>query len=184
MTTKICKQCGELKPIEQFRKYYGGRKGHYTTCMLCERINSRAKYLYHKEALTEAEETELAQIEKLYEVERALGMQPPRTTSSPTSLTENVNELLEKYGPMQKAVSSLKVEDAPQELLNWLTCPLDQDPEYYLDSVYEGLRKKFRPYTKIDQTSMLPIYDDTYKLTLDKILERFNCYEDEYYDKE
>ena len=38
MNAKTCKQCGELKPIEQFRKYYGGRKGTYTTCKTCENI--------------------------------------------------------------------------------------------------------------------------------------------------
>ena len=39
--TKTCKQCGVIKPLEQFRNYYGGRKGTYTVCKSCEKINSR-----------------------------------------------------------------------------------------------------------------------------------------------
>ena len=45
MNVKICKQCGQIKPIEQYRKYYGGRKGTYKVCKSCEKINARAKYL-------------------------------------------------------------------------------------------------------------------------------------------
>jgi len=37
--TKICKQSGETKPLDQFRRYYGGRKGTYKTCKFCEKIN-------------------------------------------------------------------------------------------------------------------------------------------------
>ena len=38
MNAKTCKQCGELKPIEQFRKYYGGRKVHTPLAKLVRRL--------------------------------------------------------------------------------------------------------------------------------------------------
>ena len=85
---------------------------------------------------------------------------------------------------MQEVVQAVKVPDIPAELSHWLTEPLTEEPEYYQDEVYEQLKAKFRPQTKIDPDTMLPVYDDTYKLVLDKILERFDNYEDAYYDGE
>ena len=57
--TKTCKQCGVIKPLEQFRNYYGGRKGTYTICKTCEKINSRVKYLEGKSELNDKEKAEL-----------------------------------------------------------------------------------------------------------------------------
>ena len=60
----------------------------------------------------------------------------------------------------------------------------EEEPEYYQDEIYEQLKAKFRPKIKIDPDTMLPVYDDTYKPVLDKVLERFDNYEDTYYDRE
>jgi len=49
--------------------------------------------------------------------------------------------------------------------------------------VYEELQKKYRPILRIDEETMLPVYDDTYRDVLQKILERFDKYEDEYYER-
>lgn len=190
MNAKTCKQCGELKPIEQFRKYYGGRKGHYTTCKTCEKINSRAKYLRRKgECMSWDEEAELAKIEKLYEVQRAAGLQPPHDhLGRKVPLAESLDDMISKYEKqavdVQDVVQAVAVTSIPAELTKWLTEPLTEDPEYYQDEVYEALKAKYRPKTKIDPVTMLPVYDDTYKPVLDKILERFNAYEDKYYDEE
>lgn len=187
---KVCKQCGELKPIEQFRKYYGNRKGHYTICKTCEKINSRAKYLRRKgECMNWDEEAELAKIEKLYEVQRAAGLQPPHDSlGRKVPLVESLDDMISKYEQqaevVKDVVQAVNAPDIPAELSKWLTEPLTEEPEYYQEEVYEQLKAKFRPKTKIDQDTMLPVYDDTYKPVLDKILERFDAYEDEYYDKE
>ena len=85
---------------------------------------------------------------------------------------------------VQEVVQAVKVPDIPAELSCWLTEPLTEEPEYYQDEIYEQLKATFRPKTKIDHDTMLPVYDDTYKPVLDKILERFDNYEDSYYDKE
>lgn len=187
---KTCKQCGELKPIEQFRKYYGGRKGTYTTCKTCEKINSRAKYLTNKgDKCNEVERTELAKIHALWDAQRAAGLQPPReSTGRKVPLSESLDDMISKYTQqaevVQEVVQAVKVPDIPAELSRWLTEPLTEEPEYYQDEVYEQLKAKFRPQTKIDPDTMLPVYDDTYKLVLDKVLERFDNYEDAYYDRE
>lgn len=186
MNTKICKQCGELKPIEQFRKYYGGRKGTYNTCKLCEKINARAKYLKAKGDLnrSDAEHAELLKIYQLYDAQRAVGLQPPREQAGRnTPLVDSLDDMINVY-VTQKENMRVKHVDAPAELQVWLRCELTEEPDYYLEEVYEELKTKFRPQLCIDQAVMQPVYDDTYKETLDAILSRFYEYEDTYYDKE
>lgn len=190
MEVKTCKQCGELKPISQFRKYYGGRKGTYTMCKACERINSREKYLTAKgESMTYQEEGELDKIHKLWEYQRSLGLQPPNKQERRGSLADELDGMLDKYKGMSQQVAEAShpfISDvtlnAPNELLNWLTAPLDLEPDYYLDEVYEMLREKYRPCVGIDKATMMPTYDNKYKAILDRILDRFNEYEDKYYE--
>lgn len=184
MNSKVCKQCGELKPIEQFRKYYGGRKGTYTTCKLCEKINSRAKYLSAKgETATADEFAELTKIYTLYDVQRKAGLQPPRSNvGSKVPIADSLDDMIAKYSG--RIVESDDIPDnTPAELLLWLTAELTEDPDYYLDEVYEELKTLYRPQIRIDTETMLPVHDDTYKVVLDKILERFNNYEDTYYNE-
>lgn len=195
MNTKVCKQCGQLKPIEQFRKYYGGRKGHYNTCKLCEKINARCKYLRNKGDLnrSDAEHEELLKIYKLYEAQRAAGLQPPREQSGrSTQLADSLDEMIASYStvpqgvmiPVDQMDNIMNRPVAPAELLVWLSCSLTEEPDYYLDEVYEELKSKYRPTLRIDQDTLQPVYDDTYKYVLDQVLDRFYKYEEEYWDKE
>lgn len=185
---KQCKQCGDLKPLDQYRKYYGGRKGHYNTCKLCEKINSREKYLAGKEAagtLTDLEQTELSKIYELWEHQMTLGLRPPRfSRGKSTPLSESLDDLVGKYAARAEAVKDVTQADteAPAELIKWLTEELTEEPEYYQEEVYEALVKKYRPQLRIDTGSMLPVYDDTHRELLQRILTRFDEYEDKYYD--
>lgn len=187
---KRCKQCGELKPIEQFRKYYGNRKGHYTICKTCEKINSRFKYLTRKGDTRDwNEDVELQKINQLYDAQRACGLQPPHQNPGRTvPLAESLDDMISQYKQQAEAVKDVvqSVETAciPDELIAWLNAPLTQDPDYYLDEVYEQLKATYMPATHMDPKTMLPVRDETYKPVLDKILDRFYQYEDEYYDKE
>lgn len=184
METKTCKQCGELKPITQFRKYYGGRKGTYKTCKVCERINSRVKYLNTKgDKRSDAENAELDKIHALWAAQRAIGLNPPKSRAERTaSVTEDLDSMLNKYQAMASSVDTTEAE-APAELLKWLHEPLTETPEYYQENVYEQLKDKYRPQVRIDTATMLPVYDDTYKTVLDKIAARFDEYEDNYYSE-
>lgn len=179
MNAKTCRQCGELKPLTQFRQYYGGRTGYYTTCKQCEKINSRLKYLDSKESLTETESIEREKIYKLYEVQQAAGLRPPRRGGRRTELTADIDDMISKYKP----VVASEVEGAvPAELQHWLTCELTGEPDTYINEVYEALVDTYRPAMSIDQATMMPVYDDRYKSVLDQILQRFYEYEDTYYD--
>lgn len=188
MDVKTCKQCGELKPISQFRQYYGGRRGTYKMCKACERINSREKYLSSKEFRSTEEEAELAKIHALYDCQVKVGLQPPVKQGRRKPLTEDLNDMIQKYAAMSVTVvndtpnADTVVDATPYELTRWLTEALDKEPDYYLDEVYEDLKAKYRPCTGINKATMMPEYDNKYKDVLDRILERFNDYEDSYYE--
>jgi len=188
MDVKTCKQCGELKPISRYRKYYGGRRGTYKVCLDCERINSREKYLTNKTNRTHEEEAELAKIHALYDCQVKVGLQPPVKQGRRKPLTDDLNDMIKKYAAMSAAVVSdtpkadTVVDATPYELTRWLTEPLDKEPDYYLDEVYENLKDTYRPCTGINRATMMPEYNNTYKDVLDRILDRFNDYEDTYYE--
>lgn len=190
MEVKTCRQCGELKPIAQFRKYYGGRKGTYKMCKACERINSREKYLRAKgESMDWDEEAELRKIHELYEYQRRMGLQPPVKQERRATLSTELDGMLDKYRGMVSQVTEVtppfishNTVEAPHELLSWLTEPLTHEPDYYMDEVYEKLVDTYRPCIGIDKTNMMPVYDNKYKAILDRILERFTDYEDTYYE--
>jgi hypothetical protein len=188
MTTKVCRQCGEIKPIEQFRKYYGGRKGTYNTCKFCEKINSREKYLSRKESsgtITEAEQEELHKIHELWRHQMTLGLKPPRfAKGKSTPISESLDDLVAKYAEQANAVKEVTNEDIPAELAKWLVEELTEEPEYYQEEIYEALRAKYRPQIRIDKDTMLPVYDDTYRKVLQDISARFDEYEDSYYGKD
>lgn len=197
MNAKVCKQCGELKPIEQYRKYYGGRKGHYNTCKLCEKINARAKYLRNKgESMDSTEALELEKIEKLYEAQRAAGLQPPGKSERSKPIVDSLDDMIAKYAQTTSNIIPIPMtakdivdgptltKHVPAELQLWLKCDLTEEPDYYLDEVYEELKAKYRPQLHIDTETMQPVYDNTYKHALEQILDRFYAYEDTYYDKE
>jgi hypothetical protein len=191
MNAKVCKQCGELKPIEQYRKYYGGRKGTYTTCKICEKINARCKYLRSKETLSDVEQIELDKIEQLYTAQRSAGLQPPRTSAERVKpLADSLDDMIAKYKMTSVQLTTEPSDDncvvtpVPAALQMWLKCELSEEPDYYLDKVYDELKAKYRPQLHIDTVTLQPVYDDTYKLVLEQILDRFYKYEEEYWDKE
>jgi hypothetical protein len=194
METKICKQCGKLKPESNFRHYYGGRSGTYKTCLDCERINTREKYLRRKqedERISQQEKLELDQIHALYSVQRSIGLQPPRTRNEESAVVELVMSMMQDYSVSEHAAVQAARENKnlvspgsdniPDELKLWLNKELTEEPEYYQDTIYEELREKYRPIKEIDKSTMLPVYDDTYRFVLDRILKRFDEYEDKYY---
>lgn len=189
---KICKQCGKMKPLDAFRAYYGKRTGTYNTCLDCEKINTREKYLRKKSEntmISASEAEELEKIHLLYKVQRAAGMQPPRLQNENRSLVDELDDMIALYsnqesdGTSDTSPLSPATDEAfiPAELQMWRTSELTREPEYYQDTVYEELREKFRPIKEIDQKTMMPVYDNTYKYILDEILARFDAYEDEYY---
>ena len=78
MDTKVCKWCGQEKSVDNFRDYYEGRKGKYTYCKECERIETRRKYLKRRgDKCTQEQLDELDSIEKLYDAREAKGLSVP-----------------------------------------------------------------------------------------------------------
>lgn len=201
---KVCKQCGKMKPLDAFRTYYGNRTGTYNTCLSCEKVNTREKYLRKKSnysTISDSEAEELEKIHILYKAQRTAGLQPPRLQEKNNSLADKLDDMIALYNNQEAAIQAeaerspetsplspaTDEEFIPAELQMWRTNKLTKEPEYYQDVVYEGLREKYRPIKEIDKKTMMPVYDNTYKYILDEILARFDAYEDEYYaddDKE
>lgn len=93
---QTCKRCGAVKPLSQFRKYYGNRKGHYTYCLECERLETRRKYLSNKELLTPDELYELQAIQNLYDARERKGLQSPHKRTDKPSVLSIVEQHLEE----------------------------------------------------------------------------------------
>lgn len=171
-----CRQCGETKDINSFRRYYNRSSGHYRTCKACERINARYKYLSCKDKLSEAEEKEQIAIEDLYMHQESVGLRPPTTRHRSSVMDEVAKQLC--------AVENLPKLDipasAPFELTRWLTEDLAGRTPDDNDRLYDVLYEKYRPIIGTSD-EMLPIHDNTYRVVLSQILERFDRYEDEYY---
>lgn len=95
MTYKMCAHCGEVRPVDMFRKYYN-RPGLYAFCKICEKIETRRKYLVRKSKLSEDEKIELDNIIKLYEYQRSLGLRANK--KSRIKVADIVAEQLRKGG--------------------------------------------------------------------------------------
>lgn len=171
MSTKICKQCGTTKDIDNFRQYYNGGNSRYNVCKDCERINSRLKYLEKKSKPTDEEVEEINLIYLLYGEQEASGLKPPRRGKKEVGVSSAAKDML------------AKLADKNADLHDWLTKDLHSYTPEELEDIYDTLRSKYRPMIGTDN-EFLPVYDNTYKTVLDKILVRFDDYEEEYYDKQ
>lgn len=205
-----CKQCGELKHLQSFRPYDKNSPdgARYRTCMVCEKINNRYKYLSRKptDKLTSPLKEEMETIEFLYKTLEEQGLQPPafgRGVGRVTNVSDTVTQMIQDRKQVKEAVNKA-LENAgidatnstiisiPHLLDEWLkrdltvtninpTTQEPYDPEYLQDIMYEQLRLKFRPQLGVDE-DMNPVYDDTYKDILNKILQKFDDYEEWYYE--
>ena len=205
-----CKQCGDLKVPEKFRKYYGtGRKSSYKTCLDCEKINTRYKYLVSKirknsspdlwldsetisKILRPEEIEDLNKIEELYEVLKSKGLKPPAFDSGRKGKADlRIDATLDRHkAEVEKVTTVAKAADisipsnTPLELIDWLTKDLSKyTPEHLQEDISDELQKKFRPKIGVDSVNLVPIYDDRYREVLNEIQERFDVYEEGYYAK-
>ena len=285
---KKCKQCGAVKPLVDFRPYHNSTS-RCNTCLVCESINGKRRYLEKKQnngTITETEQEELEKIYKLYSILRDKGLEPPRISPGKRGAESTVIEALDimlaafesgqddKAGEIttgatleaymdivEKAESTEEVEQAEEtnncdtgtydvaeveeitpvrsaavpkvptkpafidntsatqrpeaipvvptqnevyqvardavsgkaappsieqaraEIVQWLTAELTDEPEYYLDVVYERLRDKWMPvisgtkgfFDEVRANSAL-------KEDFSKLLRRFEDYEDAYWE--
>jgi len=118
-----------------------------------------------------------------------LGLEPPKYGAGSVSTVSSLVEDLLQKKMSQIAERKAQLEEVgiytatPTELLDWLTQPLTEEPEYYED-VYFKLREKYMPVIGVNSEGVQQ-YDETHKEILDQILERFDEYEDNYvYNKD
>lgn len=176
-----CKQCGNVKSLSQYRKYINS-ESRYRYCLECEKINTRRKYLTKKPNITEAEQEELQQIEALYEAQRSVGLEPPRPNGGKGSIKDLISQQLADANAKKQHDIDIS-EETPSELLRWLHEELTAYSPEELESTMFKLSDKYRPQIRIDEDSR-PIFDERFKDILNKIQDRFDNYEEEYYSHE
>lgn len=189
MKAKICQQCGELRPENTYRQYYGmGRKGKYKTCKICEKVNNRHKYLTRKassEVLTDgmatahiglsvAESQELQKIEQLYELQRERGLKPP---GSREEVPIDLDALIAQQQAELDRVPDEVPTHTPPVLLDWLERDLTQFSEETLEETLDNLIAAYRPQIGFNE-DLTPTYDNTYRDVLNTIQRRFEDYID------
>lgn len=203
-TMKRCKQCGILKESEEFRQYtYAKEKetaGRYCTCKACENINQKYKRALFTVENSKVDDTEeqyeefkrarevVMKTEMLYEVLRMRGLHVAVGAKKEAKVSiDAVDAMLAFYVEPEKpkVLTAIPVPlSIPDDLAEWLKGSFEEwmeaglSPEYLQETVYESLKAKYRPQTGFDTTRGLPIYDDTYKATLNDILRNFDDYED------
>ena len=94
---KKCKQCGAVKPLVDFRPYHNSTS-RCNTCLVCESINGKRRYLEKKQnngTITETEQEELEKIYKLYSILRDKGLEPPRISPGKRGAESTVIEALD-----------------------------------------------------------------------------------------
>lgn len=199
---KRCTQCGILKEQDDFRKYtysrQNGTEGRYRICKTCESINTQ--YAKLSRALSDLAHVtadpamvtkmleNLKEIEALYDVLEARGLRTPRVkVIEPARSSNIVANIMSFYKETAKPVPTdpkVAKDDIPRDLLDWLDADEQTwleaglSPEYLQETIYESLKAKYRPQLGVDKETYMPIYDDTYKDVLNKILRRFDDYEE------
>ena len=92
-----CKQCGAVKPLVDFRPYHNS-KSRCHTCLVCESINGKRRYLEKKQnngTITETEQEELDKIYRLYSILEDKGLKPPRISPGKRGAESTVIEALD-----------------------------------------------------------------------------------------
>ena len=201
---KRCVQCGVLKEEDEFRQYTYSKQnatgGRYRICKNCEAINmayKRAKALvdtpYSRESHPEMYSKALDVVEKteqLFNVLTKRGLRVPTAPAQPD--ISPLDKLLAFYETTVATQAPSTTDPAiigsglPDELKEWLNADMSSwheqgiSPEYLQETVYESLKAKYRPQLGVDKETYMPLYDDTFKDALNKILRRFDDYEEEY----
>lgn len=182
--TRACYQCGEVKPLDQFRKY-SGKRGHRRVCLVCEKLNNRYTYLLKipYEKLSEEQEAELNRYLVVYRSLEEAGIKVPsvgtRKPIDDSVLTKLADRALQIKMSLDSLQPDLPVEEIPHQLKEWLVKPLAAHPDRYLEIVYPDLRTKYMPILSYNPDGT-PVRDQKYFKILDAILARFNEYEDTY----
>lgn len=174
-----CRQCGELQDANNFRPYYNRKNSRCKTCKTCEKINNRYKYLDAKVSRDEADTEEYEAIQLLYEAQAAAGLKPPLVQKE----QDDIMSLIKSKMTIVEPIAAIG-EGAPYDLTRWLTEDISTMSPESLEDIHDKLTERYAPVIRINADTGLPIREDKFKATLDKVLDRFMEYEDTYYTEQ
>lgn len=111
--TKKCTMCGEEKPIDEFRTQK--QKGKTYTrpyCKTCEAIEVRRQYLLNLLTLTEEQLVELNNIQELYRLRVASGLNTfgQRKSQGAGHINEHVKAQLDKLRGADQPVTATEAD--------------------------------------------------------------------------
>lgn len=183
-----CKQCQELKQETDFRKIKKTGSDDIScirkTCLDCERINNKFKYLQKKDSLSEDESSLKERILNLYTTQKELGGAVPSYDDTKDILdtlnlaAENAEERLLQNRINRENMFTIWLEKSNEELYED-----EYTPDYLFDK-YTSLKKEFKPiigYTE-DHAPIYADIDEKFDNLLKQLSEKFEAYE-EYYDE-
>lgn len=203
---RICRQCENINTTyrrlcAERQKYWNEENGHYSV--------PASSMGYYRNVIGEIEK-----IEGLYALLEAHGYSTPVSGAKATAVQDMIPSTVDTYveslssfygaapSDLKKATEqqvttkpaapALQPEemDLPKDLQRWLEMDVQAlmqaglTPDYLQETVYESLKAKYRPQVGTDPTTFLPIYDDTYKNVLNRILRAFDDYEDQWASQE
>lgn len=168
--------------MEMFRNYYkrdgSGEQSDstYKTCMSCEKINARFRYLQNKgtsgKSLTVGETDDLRKIQTLYELLHKKGLSTPLFKSQSFTIDLDA-EITKHHADLVRLAGQGVKEQVPLELQEWLLKDLEDYDEDALESIGDELIAKYRPVLRLDE-NYNPVYNETYRDVLNQILKRFD----------
>jgi hypothetical protein len=171
MQTRKCKQCTELKPINQFRRYCqttltGDRsESRYRYCLNCERVNNGYKHAKRTNNLQS-----MVEFEACYKLLIAKG-----------GIIPGMSQKVSAYDALHETI---KLAQAPKvstdditswTIDEWLTKDLTQFSFDFINDYVSGpLRDKLKPILRFDQETGQEIRDTTNQDTFNQILYRMD----------
>ena len=184
---RICRQCENINTayrrlVAERQKFWNADEARYGV--------PAAQMPYYNNLVAEIEK-----VEELYRLLEAHGCSTPlsskaehSTSIMPSVIGSYITELNAFYSAPESTHKTIAPQpeeiELPNDLQRWLAMTTQDlvmaglTPDYLQETVYESLRAKYRPQIGTDPNTFLPIYDDTYKVTLNKILRLFDDYED------
>lgn len=181
-TSKVCKQCGRMLPIDEYRKYaargkgiYDTSTGYHTVCRECENFNQTVNNAYRKpsEERTPKQVDLLQKAEELYKVLHSRGLEPKgRFAADVLGINKSVDtqSSTDRYLEMVLAGTD-ECDPLLTEGQRLLNIELTEEPDVYQEMVDAWRECLIGPEGRVSSE---------YLELFNRVAERIDKYEDEY----
>lgn len=179
--TKVCKQCGRLLHLTNYRSYYprGASKaevGRNTICRECESFNAKINRIYKSANRTEYQQSLLDEAAAFYRTLAKRGLEPKGRYAADvlgnSIKVPSIKSVDDAFDFMNNVLTTLNPTEAIVVAYNnLLSLDLTEEPDVYNSMLDDLEARSAGPDGRVK-----PEYRDIYM----KVLERLNHYEDTY----